>query len=112
VQITPHIPISDIRAQLGRHVIASDDPGTTPRAASSSPGSTAGPPRSCASPGRGARGRSTCGCPTPSCRHDLLPGGKPFSLCALTIKDGGIAKMNFLTDPERLAALDFTMLGE
>jgi RNA polymerase sigma-70 factor (ECF subfamily) len=38
--------------------------------------------------------------------------GKPFSLCALTIKDGRIAKMNFLTDPERLAALDFTVLGE
>jgi RNA polymerase sigma-70 factor, ECF subfamily len=38
--------------------------------------------------------------------------GRPFSLCALTIKDGRIAKMNFLTDPERLAALDFTVLGE
>jgi RNA polymerase sigma-70 factor (ECF subfamily) len=38
--------------------------------------------------------------------------GTPFSLCALTIKDGRIAKMNFLTDPERLAALDFTVLGE
>jgi RNA polymerase sigma-70 factor (ECF subfamily) len=36
--------------------------------------------------------------------------GKPFSLCALTIKDGRIAKMNFLTDPERLAAIDFAVL--
>jgi RNA polymerase sigma-70 factor (ECF subfamily) len=37
--------------------------------------------------------------------------GKPFSLCALTIKNGRIAKMNFLTDPERLAALDLDVLG-
>ena len=36
--------------------------------------------------------------------------GRPFSLCALTIKDGRIAKMNFLTDPERLAAIDFAVL--
>jgi RNA polymerase sigma factor (sigma-70 family) len=36
--------------------------------------------------------------------------GKPFSLCALTIKNGRIAKMNFLTDPERLAALDLGVL--
>jgi RNA polymerase sigma-70 factor, ECF subfamily len=36
--------------------------------------------------------------------------GKPFSLCALTIKDGRIAKMNFLTDPDRLAAIDFAVL--
>jgi len=36
--------------------------------------------------------------------------GKPFSLCALTIKNGRIAKMNFLTDPERLAALDLAVL--
>ena len=36
--------------------------------------------------------------------------GKPFSLCALTIKNGKIAKMNFLTDPERLAALDLGVL--
>jgi RNA polymerase sigma-70 factor, ECF subfamily len=36
--------------------------------------------------------------------------GKPFSLCALTIKNGRIAKMNFLTDPERLARLDLAAL--
>ena len=36
--------------------------------------------------------------------------GKPFSLCALTIKNGRIAKMNFLTDPERLAQLDLAAL--
>ena len=36
--------------------------------------------------------------------------GVPFSLCALTIKDGRIARMNFLTDPERLAALDLAVL--
>ena len=36
--------------------------------------------------------------------------GRPFSLCALTIKNGRIAKMNFLTDPERLAALDLAVL--
>jgi RNA polymerase sigma factor (sigma-70 family) len=38
--------------------------------------------------------------------------GAPFSLCALTIKNGRIAKMNFLTDPERLAALDLAVLGD
>jgi RNA polymerase sigma-70 factor (ECF subfamily) len=38
--------------------------------------------------------------------------GVPFSLCALTIRNGKIAKMNFLTDPERLAALDFAVLED
>ena len=36
--------------------------------------------------------------------------GAPFSLCAMTIKNGRIAKMDFLTDPERLARLDLTVL--
>jgi len=38
--------------------------------------------------------------------------GVPFSLCAITIKNGRIAKMNFLTDPERLAQLDFAVLED
>ena len=38
--------------------------------------------------------------------------GVPFSLCAVTITNGRIAKMNFLTDPERLAQLDFTVLDD
>ncbi len=36
--------------------------------------------------------------------------GEPFSLCAMTIKNGRIAKLDFLTDPERLARLDLTVL--
>ena len=36
--------------------------------------------------------------------------GAPFSLCAMTIKNGRIAKLDFLTDPERLARLDLTVL--
>ncbi|HET7172480.1 MAG TPA: sigma-70 family RNA polymerase sigma factor [Gaiellales bacterium] len=38
--------------------------------------------------------------------------GVPFSLCAVTIKNGRIAKMNFLTDPDRLAQLDFAVLED
>jgi RNA polymerase sigma-70 factor (ECF subfamily) len=38
--------------------------------------------------------------------------GRPFSLAALTIRDGQIVEMNFLADPERLAQLDLTMLGD
>jgi ketosteroid isomerase-like protein len=36
--------------------------------------------------------------------------GRPFSIAALTIRDGKIAEMNFLADPERLARLDLTAL--
>ncbi len=38
--------------------------------------------------------------------------GVPFSLCAVTIKNRRIAKMNFLTDPDRLAQLDFAVLED
>jgi len=36
--------------------------------------------------------------------------GKPFSICAATIKNGRIAEMDFLADPERVARLDLTVL--
>jgi RNA polymerase sigma-70 factor (ECF subfamily) len=36
--------------------------------------------------------------------------GRPFSLAALTIRDGKIVEMNFLADPERLAQLDLSGL--
>jgi RNA polymerase sigma-70 factor (ECF subfamily) len=35
---------------------------------------------------------------------------KPFSVCAATIKNGRIAELDFLADPERLARLDLAML--
>jgi hypothetical protein len=38
--------------------------------------------------------------------------GRPFAVAALTIRDGRIAELDFLTDPERIAGLDLTVLGE
>ena len=38
--------------------------------------------------------------------------GQPFSIAALTIRDGKIAEMNFLADPERVARLDLAALGD
>ena len=40
-----------------------------------------------------------------------LREGRPFSVAALTIRDGRIVEMNFLADPERLARLDLAGLG-
>jgi RNA polymerase sigma factor (sigma-70 family) len=37
--------------------------------------------------------------------------GKPFSIAAVTIRNGKILEMDFLTDPERIAQLDLTKLG-
>jgi hypothetical protein len=36
--------------------------------------------------------------------------GEPFSVMACTVRDGRIAEMNILADPERLQALDLTVL--
>jgi RNA polymerase sigma-70 factor, ECF subfamily len=36
--------------------------------------------------------------------------GKPFSVMACTVRDGKIAEMDILADPERLAELDLTVL--
>ena len=36
--------------------------------------------------------------------------GRPFSIAAVTIKNGKIAEMDFLADPERLRQLDLTIL--
>jgi hypothetical protein len=38
--------------------------------------------------------------------------GKPFSICAATVKDGKLAEMDFLVDPERIAELDLTVLTD
>jgi len=38
--------------------------------------------------------------------------GKPFSIAAVTIKNGKIVEIDFLTDPERIAQLDLTELGD
>jgi RNA polymerase sigma-70 factor (ECF subfamily) len=38
--------------------------------------------------------------------------GQPFSVAALTIRDGRILQMNFLADPERVAGLDFSLLAD
>ena len=36
--------------------------------------------------------------------------GRPFSVAAVTVRDGKIVEMDFLSDPERLAQLDLTVL--
>jgi RNA polymerase sigma factor (sigma-70 family) len=38
--------------------------------------------------------------------------GKPFSIGALTIKDGKIVELDFFADPERLAQIDLTILDD
>jgi RNA polymerase sigma factor (sigma-70 family) len=38
--------------------------------------------------------------------------GQPFSIGAFTIKNGRIAEIDFLADPERIARLDLSELGE
>jgi RNA polymerase sigma factor (sigma-70 family) len=37
-------------------------------------------------------------------------GGRPFSVGAVTVRDGKIVELDFLSDPERLARLDLTVL--
>jgi hypothetical protein len=36
--------------------------------------------------------------------------GRPFSVGAVTVRDGKIVELDFLADPERLAKLDLTVL--
>jgi len=38
--------------------------------------------------------------------------GEPFSICAVTVKNGRLAELNFLADPERIAQLDLTVLDD
>ena len=38
--------------------------------------------------------------------------GRPFSIGAFTIEDGKIVEIDFLADPERIARLDLTVLGD
>ncbi len=38
--------------------------------------------------------------------------GQPFSIAAVTIRNGKIVEIDFLTDPERIAQLDLTELGD
>jgi RNA polymerase sigma-70 factor (ECF subfamily) len=38
--------------------------------------------------------------------------GKPFSIAAVTIRNGKIVELDFLADPERIAQLDLTVLGD
>src|SRR5262245_25995177 len=37
--------------------------------------------------------------------------GRPFSVGAITVRDGKIVEMDWLADPERLAQIDLTVLG-
>jgi RNA polymerase sigma-70 factor (ECF subfamily) len=37
--------------------------------------------------------------------------GRPFSVGAVTVRDGRIVELDFLSDPERLARLDLTVLN-
>jgi RNA polymerase sigma factor (sigma-70 family) len=38
--------------------------------------------------------------------------GQPFSICAVTVKNGRIAEMDFLADPERIARIDLNVLAD
>jgi hypothetical protein len=38
--------------------------------------------------------------------------GEPFAIAAVTIRNGKIVEIDFLTDPERIAQLDLTELGD
>jgi RNA polymerase sigma factor (sigma-70 family) len=38
--------------------------------------------------------------------------GRPFSICAVTVRNGTIVEMDFLADPERLRRLDLTIFDE
>ena len=38
--------------------------------------------------------------------------GRPFSVAAVTVRNGRIVELDFLTDPERLGLLDLTMLDD
>jgi RNA polymerase sigma-70 factor (ECF subfamily) len=39
-------------------------------------------------------------------------GGQPFSVGAITVRDGKIVEIDILADPERLRRLDFSMLDD
>jgi RNA polymerase sigma-70 factor (ECF subfamily) len=39
-------------------------------------------------------------------------GGRPFAICAVTVKNGKLAELDFLADPERIARLDLTVLSD
>ena len=38
--------------------------------------------------------------------------GEPFSICAVTVKNGRLAELDFLADPERIAQLDLSVLDD
>lgn len=40
----------------------------------------------------------------------VAPGGRPFALLAFTVAGGRIVEIDVLSDPERLAALDLSVL--
>ncbi|WP_327049627.1 hypothetical protein OG320_10565 [Microbispora sp. NBC_01189] len=40
-----------------------------------------------------------------------MANGRPLSVMAFTVTDGRIAAIDVLTDPDRLARLDLTVLG-
>jgi RNA polymerase sigma-70 factor (ECF subfamily) len=42
----------------------------------------------------------------------VYSNGRPFSIAACTVRNGKIAELDFLTDPERLAELDLAELGD
>jgi RNA polymerase sigma-70 factor (ECF subfamily) len=42
----------------------------------------------------------------------LFLDGRPLSICAVTVKNGKLAELDFLADPERIAQLDLTVLQD
>ena len=42
----------------------------------------------------------------------VAPHGKPFSVMGFTVRDGRIAEIDSVSDPERLSRLDLAVLGD
>jgi RNA polymerase sigma-70 factor (ECF subfamily) len=42
----------------------------------------------------------------------IAPGGKPYAVMAFTVVDGRIVSIDILADPDRLAALDLSVLDD
>ena len=42
----------------------------------------------------------------------VAPEGRPFSVMGFTVRDGRVVAIDALADPERLAALDLTVLDD
>jgi hypothetical protein len=54
--------------------------------------------------------RAVFGCPSRSDGDARSRNGVAFSIASVIVRNGKIAEMDFLADPERLSRLDLTIL--